>query len=282
MKSLLALVPILCWWSAGCRSEADCDDGRVDEECPADPMEHTVFVAREGSLAAFRLGTGEELPDGIDDVEGPFGMQALADGHVLVNLSERDEILVVDGYTMEQVTRIPSSNVRARRPVRSYITPDRRFWMSLNDGNGGSAAFVDLRNGSDDRFRLLGEIELGEGHHEAAFSPGSRRVVISNSSDCDDVLSVYDYTDLDDGVRVGMLSADDAGLDGDDPGEGEFDPSFCDATGARGVAPRPSGCAAATNGHAFCTLAGTGDIVAVGLDEEEPTFEVLETGGTGG
>ena len=54
MTRLLALVPIL-WCVAGCRSDADCDDGRVDEECPADPMDHTVFVAREGSLAAFRL-----------------------------------------------------------------------------------------------------------------------------------------------------------------------------------------------------------------------------------
>ncbi len=278
---LLALVPALASLAA-CRGDDHCDDGHVDDECPPDEMAHTAFVAHEGALVSYALGTGEEQPGTIDDVEGPFGMQALADGHVLVNLSDRDEILVVDGYTMEQVTRIPSSNVRARRPVRSYLTPDRKVWVTLNDGNGGSAAFIDLRSGSDDRFRLVGEVELGAGHHEAAFSRSRPRAVFSNSTECDNLMSVYDYGDLDDIQWIATLAAEDAGLDDADPGEGEFDPGFCDPAGERGPTPAVRGCAAAANGHSFCNLSTTGDIIAVGLDEDEPSFAILETGGSGG
>ena len=214
-----------------------------------------------------------------------LNMQALADGHVMVNLTGRDEILVVDGYTMLEEARIASSGIGGTRPVHSYITPDRDLWLTLNDGSegeGNTAAFVDLRNGAATRFEIVGEVELGVGHHKATFSRTMDRVVISNIGDCDDALSVYDYSDLGDVRLLATLSGADAGFDGDDPGGGNFDPTYCDPTYERGLPPAPHGCATASNGRAYCNLTSSGDIVVVDLDADEPTFSLIGTGGSGG
>jgi hypothetical protein len=91
-------------------------------------------------------------------------LQALEDGTLLVNLTDRNEILVVDGTTMLEKARIPSSARGAVRPVHAYLTPKRggkQLWVTLNDGAEGkaetnSATFVDVTAGSPTYRRPVG------------------------------------------------------------------------------------------------------------------------------
>lgn len=276
MKYSLRTASVLCALAAsGCLFEGKQDDAGA-------PGGQRLFVAHAGVLAAWNIATGEQVPGEIQTVDGPTDMQALEDGTVLVNLTNKNQILVFDGATMVEKKRIQSSALGATRPVHSYISPvrsGRRYWMSLNDGDGtaatNSARFVDLTAGSESYLDAVGEVALGNGHHKAAFSATKERVVISNISDCDDVLSVFDYSDIAHVERIFKLSAKDAGWNDST--------RLCDQTYQKGVPPAPHGCATSkVSGKAYCNLTGSGDIAAVDLDATPPTFSLIKTHGGGG
>jgi YVTN family beta-propeller protein len=267
MNTSLRVLPALLLLSTGCGTvSVDPPDGIEDS------VAQTLFVARSGALVSFDLASGTERPGTVQDVTGPTGLTALEDGTLLVNLQGRNEVLAVDGRTMLERARQPSSARGATRPVHGYLSPvysGRRLWMALNDGNGtratNSARFFDATLGSATLLQPLGEVELGVGHHKAAFSGTRPRVVISNMADCDEVLAIYDLTDAANPQRVRGFSA------------AELEPSrTCSA-----AAPlAPHGCAAAS-GRAYCNLTGTGGIASVALDADAPTFRVLATAGKG-
>lgn len=267
MRDALIIISSCLLLACGEDDHDHCSDGHVDEECPAEELAHTVFVAHEGTLVSYELGTGEERAGSVDDVDGPVDMQALADGTVMVNLTGRDEILAIDGYTMREEARIASSGMGGTRPVHSYITPDRHMWLTLNDGaegEGTTAAFVDVRPGAATRFEIVGEVELGVGHHEAAFSRTLERVVISNAGDFENVATVYDYSDLSDIRALLTVTGEDVGFDAGEPGDGEL------------------GCDTADNGKTYCNLTSSGDILVIDTDADEPTFYLIPTSGSGG
>jgi hypothetical protein len=228
---------------------------------------HRLYVAHEGSLLAYNIATSAQEPGEITDIAGPTDMQALEDGTVLVNLSTRNEVLAFDGETMIEKIRIPSSTQGATKPTHSYITPyheDKRFWVTLNDGAGtaatNSALFINVTPGSADFLKVAGEIGLGVGHHKAAFSKNKSRVVISNISDTNEVLAVFDYTNTSDIKKIAGLSLADLGIK--------------DAS--------PHGCGTAgLTGKVYCNLTTTGDIISVDIDAAAPTFKVLKTKGSG-
>ena len=91
----------------GDADDGDADDGSDDGS--SDELPPTVFVAREGSLISFDIATGDERPGTVTQVTGPVDLQALSDGYLMVNLTGRNEILVVDGVSMLEEARLPSS-----------------------------------------------------------------------------------------------------------------------------------------------------------------------------
>jgi hypothetical protein len=96
-------------------------------------------------------------------------------------------------------------------------------------------------------------------------------------ADCDDVLSVFDYSDVANVARVATLTAADAGWDGS-----SFE-TTCDPLGETGTAPAAYGCAtSAASGKAYCHLGGNGRIAVVELDADPPVFSLLTTAGRGG
>lgn len=293
---LLAIAPAACGGDDDDHDHAgddDHDDGVDDGAGPdagAGALAEALFVAREGSLVSFDLATGEERPGTITDVTGPTDIQALADGNLMVNLTGRNEILVFDGRTMLEEARLPSSAGGGVRPVHSFLSPSydgAQYWLTTNDGEGAAAentaCLVDVTGGSETRFDVVAEFPLGVGHHKAAFSKTRRRVVISNISDCQNVMSVYDFSDPTDVQVVATLDAAAAGFDGEDPGEGEFDPTFCDPTYQRGLPPAPHGCATSpATGKAYCSVTSSGAVVAVDIDADQPSFTLIPTEGSGG
>jgi YVTN family beta-propeller protein len=236
-----------------------------------EPLKPTLFVGAEGSLISYDLETGQQRPGRVPEVSSPTDLQVLEDGTVLVNLTVRNEVLVVDGRTLEERARIPS---KGERPNHSYVSPPRngkRYWMTLNDGlssqpESSTALFVDATPGSPTYLQAVGSVRLGRGHHKASFSNTRERVVISNLSDCDDVLSVYDYSDVKNVQKVLSLSAGVLGM-------------ACSLT-----APlTPHGCATSkVSGRAYCNLTGPGVIASVDLDAPTPTARLIYTGGKGG
>jgi len=242
-------------------------------------------------LASYDIESKTERQGALQNVVAPVDMQALEDGTILVNLTGSHEILAIDGTTMLEVARLPSSALGAKRPVHSYISPERNsrhYWMTLNDGaqaepTTNSAAFVDVTAGSATRLQRVGEVRLGVGHHKVAFSNTSERVVISNISDCADVLSAFDYSNIADIRKLETFTSTEAGWTAADPGMGGFNPRFCDVTYQRGLPPAPHGCATSkTSGKAYCNLTGSGEIVVVNLDSNPVTFTPVATGGAGG
>jgi hypothetical protein len=263
----------------------------MEEACLAEcaPLANTLFVAREGTLASFDIATGDERPGTVTNVTGPVNIQALEDGIVGVNLTGRNEVLFVDPRTMLEVARLPSSSEGGTRPVHTYISPeygDEQFWLTLNDGEDGegdSASFFQIGHHSEARFTHVGEVLLGNGHHKAAFHPTMPRVVISNIGDCDVALAVFDFSNMADIQTLATLSGADAGFDGADPGEGNFNPTFCDPTYQRGLPPAPHGCdTASASGKAYCNITSSGDMVVVDMAADPPTFTLLATDGSGG
>lgn len=278
----LCIISILIATLGGACGDAD----RAPGEGAGSSFAHTLFVAREGSLVSFDLVTGQERPGTVTNVTGPVSLQALDNGLLLVNATGRDEILVVDGRTMLEVARIPSSAMGAVRPVHGYISPQdlngRRYWLALNDGSmnvraTNSARLIDLSDGFSTYLQPVGEIGLGIGHHLASFSASRPRVLISNIADCEDVMTVYDYTDPSAIDSLATLTAAAAGWDGASAQR------TCDPTYAGGTPPAPHGCATSPgSGKAYCNLTSSGEMVVADLDADPPAFQVLATGGTGG
>jgi YVTN family beta-propeller protein len=257
--------------------EEDKKPGGTDEA-----LRQTLFVASYTELVSYDVETGEERPGRVQDLESPVDLQALEDGTLLVNLTNKGQVLVVDGRTMLERARLPSSSLGGKRPVHSYLSPThggKRYWLALNDGEGGraetnSALFIDTTPGSATYLQPVGEVRLGKGHHKAAFSATRERVVISNIADCDDALSVYDYSDVRNIQKVLTLSAADLGWGASRP---------CAANYQGGFPPAPHGCATSkVSGRAYCNLTSTGEVVSIDLDATPPTFRVLATGGKGG
>jgi YVTN family beta-propeller protein len=178
-----------------------CDDGGNNPK--GGPVAQALYVAHEGFIASYDIATGAERAGTLPNATGPVDMQSFDDGHLMINLTGRNEVLIFDGKTMLEKTRLPSSSLGAMRPVHSYISPEiggRSFWISFNDGADNmpatnSALFVDCKGRAPPTTRPWSEVALGVGHHKAAFSTTQARVVISNIADCADVLSVYDYSD---------------------------------------------------------------------------------------
>src|SRR5262249_41195904 len=153
--------------------------------------------------------------------------------------------------------------------------------IALNDGAEGdamtdSARFVDATAGSPTYLMAAGEVGLGIGHHKATFSSTVSRVVISNISDCNNVLTVYDYTDITNIKALATLTAQQAGWDGT-----SF-PKTCDVTYKTGIPPAPHGCATSKlSKKAYCNLTGSGDLVVTDIDATPPTFKIIKTNGSG-
>jgi YVTN family beta-propeller protein len=254
------------------------DDDHHDHDAAPTGLAHTLFVAHEGALVSYDVATGLERPGTVTNVTGPVDLQALDDGHLIVNLGGRNETLIVDPTSMLEVVRIPSSAQGGLRPTHGFLSPvlaGRQLWMTLNDGDGtaasNSARFIDVTAGSATRFQAVGEVALGIGHHKAAFSKTRPRVVISSIGDCNDLLTVVDFTDPAHPTRVETLTAVEAGWDGVT--------KVCEGAGR----PSPHGCATSpTSGKAYCSLTGTGELAIIDLDAEVPTFTTIPTGGKGG
>jgi hypothetical protein len=255
------------------------------QPAPAAGLAQTLFVAHEGSLVSYDLESGEERPGAVQGVSNPTDLQALADGTLLVNLTDQNHVLVVDPRNMLEIARVHTSFRTAQRPVHSYISPEhagKTYWLSLNDGTEGdlatnSACFLDVTPGSDSYLQHVGEAPVGVGHHKASFSATRERVVISNIADCERVLGVYDYSDIRQIQEVATFSSTDAGWDGS---------SFaktCDPTYQMGLPPAPHGCATSRlSGKAYCNVTNSGELVAIDIDAEVPTFRRLPTQGGGG
>lgn len=258
-----------------------CDEGTPHQHAG----DTALFVASEGSLGCWAVEDGSQHPGEVQSVTGPVDLQVLADETVMLNLTGRNEILAVDGKTMLEKARIPSSGMGAVRPVHSFVTPERNgkaYWMTLNDGamnkvETNSARFVDITPGSATYLQPVGEVRLGVGHHKASFSSTRERVVISNISDCDNVISVYDYSDIANIKTVATLTAAQAGFDGSTRAK------TCDPTYQNGQPPSPHGCATSSvTGKVFCNMTATGEIIVVDVDATPPTFTLVPTGGAGG
>jgi YVTN family beta-propeller protein len=251
----------------------------------SDPLStaHTLFVAHDAVLVSYDIATGRERPGTVTDLATPTDMQALEDGKVIVNLTGKNQFLVVDGHDM-LATRLPSSNSGGTRPVHSYISPSRngkRYWLALNDGQNSDpatskATFVNLTATSANYLKEAGEVGLGVGHHKATFSNTVERVVISNISDCNDVLSVYDYSNPANIQKLITWNARSLGWD-DSTRE-----RHCDPTYQTGAPPAPHGCGTSKQfGKAYCNLTSTGEIVVIDIDKNAPTAKVLHTSGSG-
>jgi len=261
------------------------------------PMAEAVFVAhdvvkdaqgtitQQGVIVGYDVATGEQIGEQISNVETPYGMQSLQDGTVLVNLSNRNEILIFDGTTMTELSRVPSSGVSGTRPVDSLISPEhdgQAYWLSLNDGSSGNSAsntalFIDINPASEDYLKAVGEIQIGLGHHQAGFSATRERVAVSNFSDCNNVVGVYDYSDPSNIKTLETLTAVEMGYDNSTKDK------TCDTTESEGVSIKPHGCATSlASGKVYCNTTTGGKLIIVDIDAATPAFEVLQMSGTGG
>jgi YVTN family beta-propeller protein len=283
---------------AACAGDADDDSSPPADdatETPA-PKPEAVYVAhdvvkdaqgtitQQGTLIGIDVATGDPIGTAIGDIETPYGMQSLEDGTVLVNLSNRNEILIFDGRTMTELSRLPSSGMGGTKPVDSLLSPEhdgRSYWVTLNDGantsESNTALFIDVNPASGDYLKPVGEIRLGIGHHQAAFSATRERIAISNFSDCDNIVSVYDYSDPGDIRTLETLSATEAGYDS------STKEKTCDATESEGVSIKPHGCATSlASGKVYCNTTTSGKLIVIDIDAEKPTFQLLQMSGTGG
>lgn len=260
-----------------------CPDGQHGQ-ADAGELSHTLYVAHDGVLVSYDVATGAERPGEVTQLASPVDMEPLADGTLIMNLTGKNQILAVDGHTMLEVARLPSSASGGTRPVHSYLTParnGRQFYVALNDGQESnpatnSARFIQALPGAAGFLQPAGEVALGIGHHKASFSNTRDRAVFSNIADCNTVLGVYDYSDPAHIQTVRTWSAAELGWDGSSYAK------TCDPTYATGAPPAPHGCATSKlSNKAYCNLTTSGDIVAVALDEATPTIKIIPTNGSG-
>jgi hypothetical protein len=267
--AILLLISLTVALMVGCSTEED-----SPQEIKAKPK-HLIFVAHEGTLTSYDIATGEQQGGDITNVDGPNAMQALEGGLLLVNLTKRNEVLVVNGKEMSAIKRIPCSlpGGTAVRPVLSFITPKyngKRYWISMNDGltagntvAANSALFIDISTPSDTAsIKAVGELAVGIGHHLACFSKTRQRAVISNFGDTTKVLGVYDYSNPAAMTEVKAWSTADLGITGP---------------------AQPNGCGTSKlTGRGYCNAFASGDIISVDIDAGTPTAHILKTRGTGG
>lgn len=291
---------------AACTPDGEADSSPTPEETPQAtptpeptpvPMAQVVFVAhdvvkdgsgtitQQGALMGFDVATGVQIGEAIGNIETPYGMQTLEDGTVLVNLSNRNEILIVDGRTMTEISRLASSSMGGTKPVDSLLSPEhdgQAYWLSLNDGantaESNTALFIDINPASPDYLTAVGEVPIGLGHHQAGFSATLARVAISNFSDCNNVISVYDYSDPSNILTLETLTAVEAGYD-NSTAQKTCGVNDTDET----VTIKPHGCATAlASGKVYCNTTTSGKLVIVDIDALTPTFQVVQMSGTGG
>jgi len=246
-------------------------------------LAQTLFVAHDGVLVSYDITTGNERPGTVTNIVSPTDMQALEEGIVLANLTGGNNSVIVNDKTMLEDGRVGSAT-GGTRPVHSYVSPDRngkRYFVALYDGAGSvpatsKAVFTNVKAGTANYLQRAGEVGLGVGHHKAGFSNTRDRVVISNISDCDNVLTAYDYSDVTNIQTLKTWSAGDYGWDGSTFAK------TCDTTYAHGIPPAPHGCATSkVSGKVYCNLTNSGDIVATNIDASPPTFVLIRTNGSG-
>jgi YVTN family beta-propeller protein len=279
---------------------AACGSSKSTTQNQTPAMSQALFVATtDGQIMSFDVADGTSRAGTVTGVPGPVDLQGLPEGYVGVNASSAGaagtgEVLFVDARTMLEAARFPSSlpGSSARRPVHSYLSPvqgGKRVWLTLNDGASpalgepaaqaatNSALLVDVTKGSPTWLKPFGEVPLGIGHHKAGFSATRPRVVITNISDCDKVIHVLDYSDPKAIREVALWSAVDLGWDGSTPAK------TCGSPLPK-TRPSPHGCAtAATSGHVYCNLTGSGEIVSIDVDADVPSFKKVSPplGGNG-
>jgi YVTN family beta-propeller protein len=280
---------------------AACGSSKSTTQNQTPTMAQALFVATTaGTLESFDVATGQSRGGEVTGVLSPVDLQGLPEGYVGVNLSAGGagglgEVLFVDARTMLEKARFPSTLAAAssaRRPVHSYLSPvqnGKRVWLSLNDGASpalsdpaaqaatNSALLVDVTKGSATYLKPFAEVPLGVGHHKAGFSASRQRVVVTNLSECEKVAQVVDYSDPAAVTIVKTWSAADLGWDGSTTAK------TC-GTVAGQTRPTPHGCAtAATSGHVYCNLTGSGEIISVDVDADPPTFKKTSppSGGAG-
>lgn len=247
------------------------------------PFGHTLYVAHDGVLVSYDIATGNERAGTVTNINSPTDMQALEDGTVLANLTASNNTAIVNGRSMLENPRVTSAT-GGTRPVHSYISPDRngkRYWVALYDGANSEpvtskARFINVKAATANYLQGVGEVPLGVGHHKASFSNTVDRVIMSNISDCSNVLTVYDYSNIANIQALKTWSAADYGWDGLTYAR------TCDATYAHGIPPAPHGCATSkVSGEAYCNLTNSGEIIATKIDATPPTFVKITTTGSG-
>lgn len=259
----------------------------------ADAQRHTLFVSGRDALAAYDLATGAEIArfatPGLS-----ADLQITSAGTLLLNHRDSHQVLMVDAVRLGELGRL-SSRIGGTRPVHAYTSPvigGRQFFVALFDGEAratqpgaeatdSSALFIDIVPGSPTYRQIVGEVRLGNGHHKIAFSPTHARMSVSNIADCDEIVGVYDFSNLADIRRVAAFDAAAMGLDGSAPSR------TCDAAtpaAAGTVRPAPHGTATSPiNGRHVHNLNGTGEMLIIDDVETTPRFSRLATrGGSGG
>jgi len=246
---------------------------------------HTLFVGHEGAFAAYDIATGNQVGTTITNSMRPASMQALWDGTVMTNMTNSNEVMVYDGIKSTEVSRIPASGMGGTRPNDSYVNTDLgngRYWLLLNDGNAQmsttwSGSLIDITDGSPTRFQKVGEVPLGNGHHAAGFSGTKPRFVASSFNDCDNVFSIFDFTDPKAITKLRTITAMELGFDGSSMQK------TCDPTLATGISLKPHGCSTSkANGKTYCNMAGAGMMAIIDIDADPPAFTTLQLSGTGG
>lgn len=275
--ALMALFAVFSFWTLPACPGPDGMDAGND-------LAQAVFVVHDGVVSSWDIATGNERAGTVTNVPSPTDPTALSDGTILVNSSGAHVVVAIDGRTMLEKTRIPSSGTTGRRPVHAYLSPDRggkQLYMALNDGQGGvantnTALFIHAKPGATNFLTVAGEVQVGLGHHKAAFSNTTDRVVITNIGDCSNVASVYDYSNPASITSLATFNAHQLGWDGGSRA------TTCDPTFANGAPPAPHGCATSKlTGKVFCNLTANGTIIAIDVDRSPPDIKTIATSGSG-
>jgi DNA-binding beta-propeller fold protein YncE len=259
----------------------------------SDQSRHTLFVSGRDAIAAYDLATGAEVArfatPGLS-----ADLQITTAGTLLLNHRDSHQVLIVDATRLTEIGRL-ASRIGGTRPVHAYTSPvigGRQFFVALFDGDAratqvgaeaidSSALFIDIVPGSPTYRQIVGEVRLGNGHHKIAFSPTHARMSVSNIADCDEIVGVYDFSDLANIRRIAAFDAIAMGLDGSTPAR------TCDVgspSAAGTVRPAPHGTATSPiSGRHVHNLNGTGEMLMIDNVETTPTFTRLSTrGGSGG
>jgi hypothetical protein len=283
MKIALGLLGLMIGVLAACDNSTKVKTREV--ELP--PVPHHAYVFEDGVLVAYELSSGTRTASNIAYSGHVNDPQILADGTLLANLRDTNEVLVVDTRTMTEIARFPSTLQDVAeppvRPVHTYISPrhnGRQYLVSLNDGpqsgntaDRNSALFVDINPDSPTYLQPVGECPCGVGHHKLGFSTTTERVLITNIADPDNVMTIYDYSDISNIAVVMTITGQDLVNAGVTPAVG---PPLTAGSF------RPHGSASSKrSGMVYTNLTATGDIIAVDIDAPVPTFTVIPTNGTG-